>query len=66
MNGFEKRALAAAAAANERIERCHEQVACPTCGAPVGERCWPVRRNMDIRPLKHPHRARWVQVQAPR
>lgn len=31
--------LAAVAAAEERIERCHEIVACPRCSAPIGRRC---------------------------
>jgi hypothetical protein len=60
--------LAAAADANARIASCHEHVACPKCGAPVGEVC----RNMNIgrrrrgAPTKHPHQERWTLVQAAR
>jgi hypothetical protein len=57
--------------AAERHATCHERVACPYCGAPVGQRC--VRVNAAVAPwgryahvgpdgapppLKHPHRER--------
>jgi hypothetical protein len=62
---IEDRLLAAAAAANERIENCHVEVACPKCGAPVGERCvraHPVRSWAEQPPVLHPHRERWTRV----
>jgi hypothetical protein len=63
--GFERRAARAADEANERIRTCHERVACPRCGAPVGGRCFDVRDRGKHpawrRALKHPHRERWTQ-----
>lgn len=62
--------LEAAAEANERIERCHEVVACPKCKQPVGARCVNVRYQAMPRWMwretAHPHRERWTLVQAPR
>lgn len=59
------RLLLAADAANRRIENCHTEVACPSCGAPVGTRCWPLSGrgypNKDQH-NKHPHRKRWTLV----
>ncbi len=62
--------LQAAADAEARIANCHEQVACPTCSAPVGKRCRSMPRGyrpLDIghpraRELRHPHKRRWTQV----
>lgn len=69
----ERRLMAAAVAANERIASCHEVVACPKCGAPVGVRCRSMPRGyrpLDgpgrVRILRSPHRQRWTLVQAPR
>jgi hypothetical protein len=46
-----------------QIDSCHEVVACPKCGAPVGKLCVLVRRgNKTGRRLKHPHRERWTLV----
>lgn len=62
---FEARATLAVAESNERIERAHEQVACPSCGAPIGTRCWQLSgRGKPLRhiTLKHPHRKRWTLV----
>lgn len=59
--------LAAAAAANEAIESCHERVACPKCGAQVGYRCMNMARQLGpLTNTKHPHRERWTQVVAAR
>lgn len=63
---FGRRAAAAAAALNDRIERCHEEVACPKCHAPVGERCRRALRQFTRHGtyakgqpvLKHPHAER--------
>lgn len=59
--------------ANERIENCHEVVACPKCQAPRGKRCRRMPLGYGIgmtvgygRPTVHPHRERWTLVQAPR
>lgn len=61
----------AAADAEARIALCHEKVACPKCGAPIGTRCRSMPRGyrpLDhgghpaARELKHPHRQRWTQV----
>lgn len=60
---MERRMQLAVDAANDRIRMCHEQVACPRCGAGVGQRCIPLRGG---RPLKHPHRERWTLVQPAR
>lgn len=61
-------------ALNEKIDTCHERVACPTCGAVVGDRCH--RKGALYLPgykgyaapawLKHPHDARWQQEVPPR
>lgn len=64
----------ATAARVEAIARCHERVACPKCGAIVGDRCHRVgalyipRYEGYVPPpsLKHPHRERWTLVQAAR
>lgn len=59
-----------AADVSARVERCHEVVACPKCGAPIGERCVRVVRGHGYGhggapgwtppPLKHSHRERWT------
>jgi hypothetical protein len=46
---FEARAAAAVEELNRRVESCHERVACPTCHAPVGDRC--VRKGTCARPI---------------
>jgi hypothetical protein len=68
MDETERRLLAAAEEANERIRTCHERVACPLCGAPVGTRCRRVNAisSLSRAPLKHPHRQRWTLVQPAR
>lgn len=45
----EKQLLAAADRLNLRVVSCHERVACPTCHAPVGDRC--VRKGTRARPI---------------
>jgi predicted RNA-binding Zn-ribbon protein involved in translation (DUF1610 family) len=46
-----------------RMDSCHEFVACPKCGEPIGKRCVLVRRgNKYGSRLKHPHRERWTLV----
>jgi hypothetical protein len=69
----ERRLLAAAEEANERIASCHEVVACPKCGAPVGKRCRAMPRGFRpldgdgrVRVLKTPHKQRWTLVQPAR
>lgn len=68
----EARLLLAAAEAEARIASCHEEVACPACGAPVGVRCRQLRSRtgktyaIKDSELKHPHRRRWSQVVPPR
>jgi hypothetical protein len=69
----ERRLLAAAEDANERIRSCHEVVACPKCGAPVGEVCRSMNggagyvegRHWQGKPVK-PHEERWTLVQPAR
>lgn len=71
----------AAAARMKLIDTCHERVACPKCGAPVGERCHklssrPARdaplamreRSSPTPPVeaKNPHEERWRQEVPPR
>jgi hypothetical protein len=59
---------------NALVASCHERVPCPTCGAPIGERCcamplgWGgVCAQVGVgRTLKHPHPARWRQEVPPR
>jgi hypothetical protein len=68
--------LAAADEANARIATCHERVACPKCGAPIGRRCRRLPRGFSQaserrglgQPSKvvGPHRERWTLVQAAR
>lgn len=69
---MEARLLAAAEAANEKIRTCHERVACPRCGAPVGKRCTklssksyrsadPGLGRIPAIETKHPHEERWTQ-----
>lgn len=59
---------AAVDAANRRIENCHEEVACPKCKAPIGERCRRMPRGyqpgafMQIARVVGPHSERWTQV----
>lgn len=54
-----RRMFAAADDLIERIATCHERVACPRCGAPVGQRCRALPKN--VRATKHPHDERWRQ-----
>lgn len=59
----------AAAARMKAIDTCHERVACPKCGAQVGQRCHRARasRTRGATPaLKNPHEARWRQEVPPR
>lgn len=71
---MQRRMTEAAEAANERIRTCHERVACPKCGAPVGTKCRAMPRGyrpLDLgdraaRELKSPHRQRWTLVQPAR
>lgn len=63
-------AVEAADRLNARIESCHEEVACPRCGAPVGHECRQMPAGFRVaipgtppgRVLKHPHRERWTLV----
>lgn len=62
-----RRLLAYAAELNERVERCHEEVGCPRCFRPRGEKCVRVIAastglRVTAETLKHPHRERWTQV----
>lgn len=71
LNPTERSLLEAAAEANERIRTCHQVVACPRCGAPIGTRCYRVGRTSSwpiggATPLKNPHQERWTQVQPAR
>lgn len=59
----ERALLAAAERLRERVETCHERVACPKCAAPRGSRCWDLRHRhgpQDAPPpyAKHSHRER--------
>lgn len=64
------RLLAEAARLEARAARCHEEVGCPRCGAPVGHECRKMPQGFTVaipgtppgRPLKHPHRERWTLV----
>lgn len=56
----------AAREAEERIRTCHEVVACPKCGAPIGVRCWRAGSRRPGVELKHPHEQRWTLVQPAR
>lgn len=70
IDGTEAALLAAAAQANRRIETCHERVACPACGAPIGSRCVRLTRagtpTKSAATLKHPHTKRFELDGTPR
>ena len=57
---------------NRRIRTCHERLACPKCGAPVGELCRRLPKGYMLaytgEPREYrmgavvgPHRERWTQ-----
>lgn len=46
---------------NHLIETCHERVACPRCGAPVGAKCAALPKAWPVGRVVKPHKQRWTQ-----
>lgn len=56
---FKARMDEAIAKMQERIDSCHERVACPKCAAPAGARCCRMPAGYSLphirKETKHPH-----------